>query len=129
MCSSDLSGVQIQGVAIKQADPPSEVVDAFKEVSAAQQQADAYLNQAHAYANQLTAKAEGDAAAFDKVYVQYKLAPEVTRRRMYYETMEQVLGNVDKTVVEPKNVIPYLPMAPGKSSTVPEASTSTGGNQ
>ena len=84
-------------MAIKQADPPSEVNDAFKEVTAAQQDAKSYINQANAYALQLAAKAQGEAAAFDKVYAQYKLAPEVTRRRMYYETMEQVLSKVDKT--------------------------------
>ena len=54
--------------------------------------------------------AEGEATAFDKVYEQYKLAPEVTRRRMYYETMERVLRNVDKTIVETPGVTPYLPL-------------------
>lgn len=104
------SGIQVQGVAIKQADPPSEVNDAFKEVTAAQQDAQSYMNQARAYALQLTAKAQGEATAFDKVYEQYKLAPEVTRRRMYYETMEQVLSKVDKTIVEAPGVTPYLPL-------------------
>jgi membrane protease subunit HflK len=102
------SGIDIQGVAIQQADPPSEVNDAFKEVTAAQQDAKSYINQANAYALQLTAKAQGEATAFDKVYEQYKLAPEVTRRRMYYETMEQVLSKVDKTIVEAPGVTPYL---------------------
>ena len=108
------AGVVIQGVAIKQADPPSEVNDAFKEVSAAQQTAQSYLNQARAYATQVTAKAEGEATAFDKVYAQYALAPEVTRRRMYYETMEKVLAKTDKTVVETP-VAPYLPIAPAQA--------------
>jgi membrane protease subunit HflK len=104
------SGIEIQGVAIQQADPPDEVNDAFKEVTAAQQDAKSYVNQANAYALQLTAKAQGEAAAFDKVYEQYRLAPEVTRRRMYYETMEQVLSKVDKTIVEAPGVTPYLPL-------------------
>jgi membrane protease subunit HflK len=104
------SGIQIQGVAIQQADPPTEVNEAFKEVTAAQQDAKSYVNQANAYALQLTAKAQGEAAAFDKVYEQYKLAPDVTRRRMYYETMEQVLSKVDKTIVEAPGVTPYLPL-------------------
>lgn len=104
------SGIRIQGVAIKQADPPAAVNDAFKAVSAAQQTAQTYLNQARAAAQQVTAKAQGEAAAFDKVYEQYKLSPEVTRRRMYYETMEGVLSNVDKTIVEGGNVTPYLPL-------------------
>jgi membrane protease subunit HflK len=104
------SGIEVQGVAIQQADPPAEVNDAFKEVTAAQQDAKSYVNQSNAYALQLTAKAQGEAAAFDKVYEQYKLAPEVTRRRMYYETMEQVLSKVDKTIVEAPGVTPYLPL-------------------
>jgi membrane protease subunit HflK len=104
------SGIEVQGVAIQQADPPAEVNDAFKEVTAAQQDAKSYVNQANAYALQLTAKAQGEAAAFDKVYEQYKLAPDVTRRRMYYETMEQVLSKVDKTIIEAPGVTPYLPL-------------------
>ena len=102
------AGVAIQGVAIKQADPPQAVNDAFKEVTAAQQEAQSYINQARAYALQLTAKAQGEATAFDKVYEQYRLAPEVTERRMYYETMERVLQNVDKTIIEAPGVTPYL---------------------
>lgn len=104
------SGIRIQGVAIKQADPPNEVNDAFKEVSAAKQDADTYINQATAYAQQLKARAGGEAAAFDKVYDQYKLSPDVTRRRMYYETMEAILADTDKTIVESNNVTPYLPL-------------------
>jgi membrane protease subunit HflK len=104
------SGIQIQGVAIKQADPPDAVNDAFKQVTAAQQDAKSYINQANAYALQITAKAQGESTAFDKVYEQYRLAPEVTRRRMYYETMEQVLSKVDKTIVEAPGVTPYLPL-------------------
>lgn len=104
------SGIRVQGVAIKQADPPTAVNDAFKAVSAAQQTAQTYLNEARAAAQQVTAKAQGEAAAFDKVYEQYRLAPDVTRRRMYYETMEGVLSNVDKTVVESGNVTPFLPL-------------------
>jgi membrane protease subunit HflK len=104
------SGIQIQGVAIQQADPPAQVNDAFKEVTAAQQDAKSYVNQANAYALQLTAKAQGESTAFDKVYEQYKAAPEVTRRRMYYETMEQVLSKVDKTIIEAPGITPYLPL-------------------
>ena len=104
------SGVQIQGVAIKEADPPAPVNDAFKEVTAAQQDAQSYMNQARAYALQLTAKAQGEATAFDKVYEQYRLSPDVTKRRMYYETMEQVLSKVDKTIIEAPGVTPYLPL-------------------
>ncbi|MFL6721897.1 MAG: FtsH protease activity modulator HflK [Sphingomonas sp.] len=104
------SGIQVQGIAIKQADPPDAVNDAFKQVTAAQQDAQTYINNANAYSLQLRQKAQGEATAFDKVYAQYKLAPEVTRRRMYYETMEQVLSKVDKTIVEAPGVTPYLPL-------------------
>ena len=111
------AGVMIQGIAIKQADPPAAVVDAFKEVSAAQQTAQTYMNQARAYAQQLDAKARGEAAAFDRVYAEYRLAPEVTRRRMYYETMEEVLAKTDKTIVEAP-VSSYFPL-PGMKRTPP----------
>lgn len=106
------AGVAIQGVAIRQADPPAEVMDAFKDVSAAQQEAQSYLNNARAYRTQVEANAAGEASAFDQVYQQYKLAPEVTRRRMYYETMEKVLAKSDKTIVETPGVTPYLPIQP-----------------
>ena len=120
------AGVQVQGVAIKQSDPPGAVSEAFKEVSAAQQQAQSYINDARAYALQLTAKAQGEAAAFDKVYAQYKLSPEVTRRRMYYETMEKVLSKVDKTVVEAPGVTPYLPLPEIQKRTQPPAAAQEG---
>ena len=120
------SGVQIQGIAIKQADPPDAVNDAFKQVTAAQQDAQSYINQANAYALQLTAKAQGEATAFDKVYEQYKLAPDVTRRRMYYETMEQVLSKVDKTIIEAPGVTPYLPLPAGPEDASKEAAAVIG---
>ena len=114
------AGVLIQGVAIKQADPPAAVNDAFKEVTAAQQDAQSYINDAGAYALQLKQKAQGDATAFDKVYDQYKLAPAVTKRRMYYETMERVLQKVDKTIVEAPGVNSYLPLGnQGRSTPAP----------
>ncbi|MET0374560.1 MAG: FtsH protease activity modulator HflK [Rhizorhabdus sp.] len=121
------AGIAVQGVAIKQADPPAAVNDAFKEVSASQQQAQSYLNEARAYALQLTAKSQGEAAAFDKVYGEYKLAPEVTRRRMYYETMEKVLAKTDKTVVEASGVTPYLPLGQLKGTQAPAASATGAG--
>jgi membrane protease subunit HflK len=119
------SGVQIQGIAIKQADPPDAVNDAFKQVTAAQQDAQTYINNANAYALQLGQKAQGEATAFDKVYEQYKLAPEVTRRRMYYETMERVLQGVNKTIVEAPGVVPYQSL-PAPVMSKPQ---SDGGNQ
>jgi membrane protease subunit HflK len=104
------SGIAIQGVAIAKTDPPERVVEAFKDVSAAEQDADAAVNRARAFAQQLLAQAQGEAIAFDKVYAQYRLAPEVTKRRMYYETMERILGQTNKTIIEGGNVTPYLPL-------------------
>jgi len=104
------SGVVVQGVEIEKTDPPERVVEAFKDVSAAQQDAETDVNRARAYAQQLLARAEGDAAAFDKIYEEYRLAPDVTRRRLYYETMESVLADTDKTIIEAEGVTPYLPL-------------------
>jgi len=110
------------GVEIKKADPPTKVVDSFKEVAAAQQDAQSAVNRAQAWAQQLTARAQGEAAAFDKVYAQYKLAPVVTRRRMYYETMERVLSQTDKTIVETTGgVQTYLPLPEIKRRAAPAA--------
>lgn len=104
------SGVNVLGIALKPVSPPAAVDDAFKAVTAAQQQAQANLNQARAYAQQVIAGAQGDAVQFDKIYAQYKLAPAVTKRRLYYETMEAVLAKSNKTVVEPRGAVPYIPV-------------------
>ncbi|RYY24969.1 MAG: protease modulator HflK [Sphingomonadales bacterium] len=104
------SGIEIQSVSIQKAAAPQAVDEEFKQVTAAQQQAQAAKNNANAYANQVIATAQGEAAEFDKIYEQYKLAPEVTRRRLYYETMEQVLSKTNKTIVEAPGVTPYLPL-------------------
>jgi len=104
------SGIHVLGVAISKAAAPQQVDEAFKDVTAAQQDAQGLRNTANAYAQQVLANAEGDAAEFDKIYEQYKLAPEVTRRRIYYETMENVLSRTDKVIVEAPGVTPYLPL-------------------
>ena len=105
------SGINVQGIEIDKADPPEQVIEAFNDVLASQQDAERELNQARRFAQQLLAKAEGEAAEFNEIYAQYKLAPEVTRRRLYYETMEAVLSNTDKTVIEADGVTPYLPLS------------------
>jgi membrane protease subunit HflK len=102
------AGVAIRGVAVSQSAPPAAVNQAFLDVSAAQQQAQSYINDARAYALQLTARAQGESAAFEKVFAEYRAAPEVTRRRMYYETMERILSRVDSTIIEAPGVTPYL---------------------
>ena len=121
------AGVTIQGIAIRQADPPSQVDEAFKEVTAARQERESAINLARAYQQQVLERARGDTAAFDKIYEQYKLAPGVTRQRLYYETMEAVLSNVDKTIVEARGVTPYLPLNEvQKRLKAPEAATKGG---
>lgn len=121
------SGIRIQGVAIKQAGAPKQVDDAFKQVTAAQQEAQSNKNNANAWAQQVLAGAEGEAAEFDKLYEQYKLAPQVTRRRMYYETMEQVLQKSDKVIVEAPGVTPYLPLPALRKAPDAAGSASSGG--
>ncbi len=125
------AGVLIQGVELKKTDPPTKVVAAFQNVNVAQQQAERDQSQARAWANQVLSIAQGEATSFDKVYAQYKLAPEVTRRRLYYETMERVLRNNDKVVVESGGVTSYLPLPEVRRRAVPvenpPAATVTGG--
>lgn len=132
------SGINVVRVNLDRADPPVEVIDAFREVQAAQQERDRLEKEADAYANRVLASARGEAAAmleqaegyraqavntslgeaarFNSVYEEYVKAPEVTRRRMYLETMEKVLGDVDKIILndsvagQGSGVVPYLPL-------------------
>lgn len=131
------AGVKISQVQLQKVDPPTQVIDSFRDVQAAradaeraQNEAQTYANQvvpqargrasqiqqaAEAYREQIVAEAKGQAGRFLKIYQAYKQAPEVTRRRMYLETMEDVLGRTDKIIVDPsvgKNggVVPYLPL-------------------
>lgn len=126
-------GINIVRVNFNRADPPKEVIDSFRDVQAAQQErdklekeADAYSNkvtagargqaaqlqeQAEAYRAQVVNDAQGEAARFTSVYEEYRKAPEVTKRRMFYETMGRILGDVDKVVVDGQSgVQPYLPL-------------------
>lgn len=123
------SGIAVQGVEIDKTDPPERVIEAFKDVSAAEQDADAARNRARQYSAQVLARALGEAEAFTQVYEEYRLAPEVTRRRMYYETMERVLRNTDKTVIEAEGVTPYLPLPElrRRAAATPPAAGATGG--
>ncbi|MBJ3761212.1 FtsH protease activity modulator HflK [Maribius pontilimi] len=130
------SGVNIVRLNLDKADPPNEVIDAFRDVQAAEQerdrlerQADAYANQvladargasaqileeAEAYRAQVVNEAQGEASRFTAVLGEYEKAPEVTRKRLYLETMEQVLGRVDKVILDEQGqgqgVVPYLPI-------------------
>ncbi len=131
------SGVNIVRLNLDKADPPGEVIDSFREVQAAEQERDRLERRADAYANQVLAgargeaasvleqseayraqqvnEAQGEAARFTSVLEEYSKAPEVTRKRLYLETMERVLGDVDKIILEDntsggQGVVPYLPL-------------------
>ena len=131
------SGVNIVRVNFDRADPPSTVIDAFRDVQAAAQERDRLQNVADAYANRVLAEARGEAAQvleeaegyraqvvneaqgeasrFTAVREEYAKAPEVTRKRLYLETMERILGDVDKIIIEENSgsgsgVVPYLPL-------------------
>ena len=129
------SGIQITQVQTQKADPPDQVIDAFRDVQAARadmerakNEAQAYQNdviprargeaakilqEAEAYQKQVVAAAEGEASRFLAIYTEYAKAKVVTKKRMYLETMEKVLANIDKVIID-KNagsgVIPYLPL-------------------
>ncbi len=128
------AGVLINVVQLQAAQPPSEVRQAFFDVNAAQQDAVRVQNeaetfasrvvpesrgeaartvqQAEAYREQSVADASGQAARFRQVYEAYRQAPDVSRERIFLETMERVLGGVDKVIIEPngQGVVPYLPL-------------------
>ncbi len=150
------SGISVIRVNFDRADPPAEVIDAFREVQAAQQERDRLEKEADAYANKVTAgargqaaqlrqeaegyraqvvnNAEGEASRFLAVYAEYKKAPEVTRERMYLETMEKVLGGMNKVILDGvgegaggQGVVPFLPLNELGSMAKGAAATTTGG--
>lgn len=107
------AGIIIDGVQISDAGPPKEVVDAFRDVNNASQNAESRANQARGtaaeviqqakgYQSQVVREAAGEAARFNQVYAQYKLAPGVTRDRLYIETMERVLTKTNKVIIDNK---------------------------
>lgn len=135
------SGVNIVRLNFDGADPPREVIDSFRDVQAAEQDRDTEEKRAEAYANQKLAQArgqkaqlmeeaegyraqvvndaKGEASRFEAVYNEYALAPEVTRKRLYLETMERVLGDLDKIIIDDnvgggsgggQGIVPYLPL-------------------
>ena len=139
------AGVQITQVQLQKVDPPAQVLDSFRDVQAARSDAERAQNEAQTYANrvvpesrgraaqvtqaaeayreQTVAEATGQSARFLKIYDEFKKAPDVTRQRMYLETMERVLGGTDKIIIDsgtpgsaspgtgaPTGVVPYLPL-------------------
>ena len=129
------SGIQITQVQTQKADPPDQVIDAFRDVQAARADMERSKNEAEAYANdviprargeaakilqaaeaykqKVVASAEGEASRFVSIFNEYDKAKEVTQERMYLETMEKVLADIEKVIIE-KNagsgVVPYLPL-------------------
>jgi membrane protease subunit HflK len=131
------AGVRVDHVQLLKVDPPIEVIDAFRDVQAAAADKERLQNEAASYASRIIPEARGDAerilqgargyreqsvaeatgqsARFLKIYEEYKKAPEVTRKRMYLETMERIMSGTDKIIVDAKSgqgVIPYLPLRP-----------------
>jgi membrane protease subunit HflK len=130
------SGIQVTQVQMQKVDPPAQVIDSFRDVQAAradleraQNEAQTYANRvvpeargkaaqviqsAEAYREQTVAEAKGQTGRFNKIYEEYKKAPDVTRQRLYLETMERVFGGTDKIIVESgqgaQGVVPYLPL-------------------
>lgn len=132
------SGINIVRLNLDRADPPNEVIDAFRDVQAAEQERDQLQRQADAYANRVLAgargeaaqlleeaegyraqvvnEAQGEASRFSAVLAEYLLAPEVTRRRLYLETMERVLGDMETMILDTEagtgagGIVPYLPL-------------------
>ncbi|MFC3674383.1 FtsH protease activity modulator HflK [Ferrovibrio xuzhouensis] len=129
------AGVVITQVALQRTEPPASVIDAFRDVQAAQadreraqNEAEAYRNdiiprargeaqhivqQAEAYKQEAIANAQGEASRFSQIYEQYRQAKEVTAKRMYLETMEQILQGTNKIIIDEKSgkgIVPYLPL-------------------
>ncbi|MBR1174646.1 MULTISPECIES: FtsH protease activity modulator HflK [Bradyrhizobium] len=130
------AGILITQVQMQKVDPPAQVIDAFRDVQAARANLEQLQNEAQTYANQVVpqargraaqiqqaaegyreqaiAEAKGQSARFLKVYEEYKKAPDVTRERIYLETMERVLGGADKLVYDGgpsgQGVVPFLPL-------------------
>ena len=143
------AGVLVQQVQMQKVDPPAQVIDAFRDVQAARADLERLQNEAQTYANrvipdargraaqilqvaegykeQAVAEAKGQSARFLKVYDEYKKAPNVTRQRIYLETMERVLGGADKLVTDlggqngGQGVVPYLPLNELTTRRAPQA--------
>src|SRR3989440_602047 len=145
------SGIQITQVQLQKVDPPSQVIDSFRDVQAAranleqsQNEAQTYANKvvpeargraaqitqnAEAYREQTVAEAKGATARFLQVYDEYKKAPDVTRQRMDLESMERLFGGTDKIILDQGGggVVPYLPL--DQLSRRPQTPPQTGGSR
>jgi membrane protease subunit HflK len=131
------AGIRVDQVQLQKVDPPTQVIDAFRDVQAAATDKERLQNEAASYASRVVPEARGEAerilqgamgykeqsvaeatgqsARFLKIYEQYKNAPEVTRKRMYLETMERIMSGTDKIIVDTKSghgVVPFLQLRP-----------------
>ena len=128
------AGIAINAISIEDAAPPREVADAFDEVQRAEQDEDRFVEESNQYSNQklgqargeaaqvreeaaayknrVVQEAEGEAQRFISVYDEYAKAPEITRERLFIETMEKVLKDSNKVIIgqEGQGVVPYLPL-------------------
>jgi membrane protease subunit HflK len=127
------SGLFVTGLQLQEVQPPGEVRAAFDDVLAANQDRNRLINEAEGYANEVVpkaraeasemvaaaqgfrdakvAEARGEAQRFLALLAEYQRAPVVTRRRLYLETMEEILPDVEKVIIEPgTNLLPYLPL-------------------
>ncbi len=114
------SGIQITQVQTQKADPPDQVIDAFRDVQAARADMERSKNEAEAYKKEVVAKAEGEASRFLSIYNEYAKAKKVTQERMYLETMEEVLADINKIIIDKNSgegVVPYLPLQELKTGT------------
>jgi membrane protease subunit HflK len=141
------AGVTITRVQMQKADPPAEVIDAYRDVQAARADQERARNEAEGYANKIIPEARGNAASivqgaeayrqqaiaeasgeakhFLSVYEEYRKAPEITRKRMYLETMSNIFGTMNKVIVDDNaKVLPYLPL-PGLRNAQGNASVTT----
>ena len=149
------AGILVQQVQLQKVDPPSQVIDAFRDVQAARADLERAINEAQTYANrvvpeargrvaqitqaaeaykqQTVAEATGQTARFLKIYEEYKKAPDVTRERMYLETMERILGGTDKIILDSgggsSSVVPYLPLNELTRPAQPRSQPQSGGRQ
>ena len=103
------AGIVIDGIDIRRADPPQRVAEAMRAVAAARTDAAGEADQARSWSRQWIAHAQGEAGAFDQIEAQYRQAPEITRRQMYYATMERVLAQSDKVIVDAPGTTTVLP--------------------
>jgi len=159
------AGIQVTQVQLQKVDPPAQVIDSFRDVQAARSDAERAQNEAQTYANrvvpeargraaqitqaaeayrqQTVAEATGQTSRFLQVYEEYKKAPDVTRERMYLETMERLFNGTDKIIMDQgaqNGVVPYLPLneltrpqasrpATSSPNPPPQVASPSGGNR